>query len=651
MIDLDSHINILYGTNEAGKTTIHTFLRGMLFGIEKQRGRAINEVYSRYKPWDTPSLYAGEMEVVTKEGTFLIQRNFYKEEKEYTVIHRETGRTLDIRDQKGSCFIEELTESNFSNTISIGQLKAATTKELAFQLNDYITNMSMARTSEVNVAQALKELQIRRKQIEGNQTRTRLENINQALKEIESTEFLIKEMEKQLEKAEAERLQLEERLRKLKVQPEYLKKLEVLESFVREYPLIKEKYSNYQDLLAYREDLLNRLNELKEREKSIDIGLKGNEKSPLDTIEKEFIDHNRHFGLPIMLICTISILCSILLCIYFLGITRKGITTASLLLGMEFIVGVLVHFYRRNRNRIPLLQGTLENASLATKVEERELHTQRELMKENLQKYQSSIDSLNRKIQAQELGILDYARNMLDIDSIKVHSMELLEQEMLKLEAQVSKQKESINKVHKEMEVIQESIEATLSKREKLKWEIAKLEEKLVDYEEQRQIRGELVLQLGKEEKELKAIDIAVKVINELMIEIHDGFGQRFNTAVSELSNKITNGSCYDVRIDEKLNLQVVRGNDFIPLESLSTGTMDQLYLALRMVTANLLFQDKSMPLIFDDAFAFYDEERLEQTLCELAASSSRQIILFTCHKREMEIYDRNQIPYNYIEI
>ena len=39
-LSFEDGLNIVYGKNEAGKSTIHTFIRGMLFGIEKQRGRA-----------------------------------------------------------------------------------------------------------------------------------------------------------------------------------------------------------------------------------------------------------------------------------------------------------------------------------------------------------------------------------------------------------------------------------------------------------------------------------------------------------------------------------------------------------------------------------------------------------------------------------
>ena len=47
-IEFEPGLNIVYGANESGKTTIHNFLTGMLFGIEKSRGRAGRDVKIRF---------------------------------------------------------------------------------------------------------------------------------------------------------------------------------------------------------------------------------------------------------------------------------------------------------------------------------------------------------------------------------------------------------------------------------------------------------------------------------------------------------------------------------------------------------------------------------------------------------------------------
>ena len=59
-ISFNDGINIIYGKNEAGKSTLHTFIRGMLFGIERGRGRAAkNDLYTKYEPWENSGTYEG----------------------------------------------------------------------------------------------------------------------------------------------------------------------------------------------------------------------------------------------------------------------------------------------------------------------------------------------------------------------------------------------------------------------------------------------------------------------------------------------------------------------------------------------------------------------------------------------------------------
>ena len=74
-------LNVVYGHNEAGKSTLHTFIRGMLFGIEKQRGRASkNDLYSKYEPWNASGTYEGWMRVESQGEIFRIERRLRKKE-------------------------------------------------------------------------------------------------------------------------------------------------------------------------------------------------------------------------------------------------------------------------------------------------------------------------------------------------------------------------------------------------------------------------------------------------------------------------------------------------------------------------------------------------------------------------------------------
>ena len=88
-------LNVIYGENESGKTTLHTFLVSMLFGLEKSRGRgAKQDVYTKYEPWNSASFYSGEMEFEVGGKDFGLERNFYHREKQTTLISRQDGELL-----------------------------------------------------------------------------------------------------------------------------------------------------------------------------------------------------------------------------------------------------------------------------------------------------------------------------------------------------------------------------------------------------------------------------------------------------------------------------------------------------------------------------------------------------------------------------
>ena len=78
--DLSEGINVLYGENESGKTTVHTFIKGMLYGIPRQRGRAAaNDIYRTYEPWENPGEYGGTIWFEAGGMSYRLTRNFRRE--------------------------------------------------------------------------------------------------------------------------------------------------------------------------------------------------------------------------------------------------------------------------------------------------------------------------------------------------------------------------------------------------------------------------------------------------------------------------------------------------------------------------------------------------------------------------------------------
>ena len=74
-ISFEPGMNVIYGKNEAGKSTLHSFLCAMLFGMEKGRGRSsVTDAYSQYEPWHAPSFYAGALKFTVGQQKFYLER-------------------------------------------------------------------------------------------------------------------------------------------------------------------------------------------------------------------------------------------------------------------------------------------------------------------------------------------------------------------------------------------------------------------------------------------------------------------------------------------------------------------------------------------------------------------------------------------------
>ena len=154
-------------------------------------------------------------------------------------------------------------------------------------------------------------------------------------------------------------------------------------------------------------------------------------------------------------------------------------------------------------------------------------------------------------------------------------------------------------------------------------------------------------------QEELDAIDLAQDTMTTLSTSIRDSFGLYLNREASDLISGITGGIYTSMSIDENLDVFMNTPSKLVPIEQVSSGTMDQIYLALRLAAAKLVQNGRrdTMPLIFDDSFVLYDDERLKTALKWLVKAYDNQIIVFTCHQREAQLLTANQVKYHLIRI
>lgn len=152
---------------------------------------------------------------------------------------------------------------------------------------------------------------------------------------------------------------------------------------------------------------------------------------------------------------------------------------------------------------------------------------------------------------------------------------------------------------------------------------------------------------IEEKEKLLKSIEVCNAVMGEAFKEVQKSFGPVLNKKVGKVFSRLTNEKYSEVMVTESYGIRVNEKDKFnnIDVEYLSNGTWDQAYLALRLALIDLLFGHREVPIILDDAFVQYDDERMKAAIDELKKlSSHKQIILFTCQKREVEYMNENVI-------
>lgn len=218
-------------------------------------------------------------------------------------------------------------------------------------------------------------------------------------------------------------------------------------------------------------------------------------------------------------------------------------------------------------------------------------------------------------------GILLVVITMIQVFSRRAKLYRLLEEMEIEQGFEDAKAEAAVSRTEDDAEWTQK-LAALRSKEENIIEQRKEQETYLVEI-------NKLKEQIAANNVENAALDLAIRTIQDLSEEIYDSFGSVLNEQVSALVRRITNDKYTEVRIDDQLKVMVKSGNSYISMDYLSTGTIEQIYLALRLSIANVLIAE-DLPIIIDDIFVTYDYQRLYDTLSCLNEYLNRQIILFT---------------------
>lgn len=168
---LSPGLNVVYGGNEAGKSTIHCFIEAMLYGFWQPNSlkKELEPGFEKCRPW-AGSAYGGEMEYTWPQGTVRVVRDF-------------TEGTVSLYDLASSQVIQGLPLNSwgepdigrlhfgcsklvFRNTISISQLGSATDSAVAQEVRSLLSNLAQSGGSGISVKQGLEALVSARRYLE-----------------------------------------------------------------------------------------------------------------------------------------------------------------------------------------------------------------------------------------------------------------------------------------------------------------------------------------------------------------------------------------------------------------------------------------------------------------------------------------------------
>ena len=598
------NMNIVYGYNEAGKSTIFMFIEAMFYGLERAKGRASkSDTWTKFKPWGNGDIYGGNLRFSYQDKNYRIERDFTKTATTpFAVVNETDGKNVENPGE----FLKEalcgLSQTAYSNTVSISQLKSATDAKMVVELKNYIANMNTTGNMSLNINKASDFLKEKKKAFTASLDPDAAKTYNQNLTEIRALEKKISSPEfsthlKTLKEADAI---TEKRIIDLNSQKESL-----IESIASKRQHLSDLgFNDKKTIIELQNDLNKGYNDY------------------LSAYENEKKSINKVYSTIFLVLSIVSVI----LAGYIFKTGKSNFLTTATGISYQF---AMVLF-------IIICLASLIFASYIYTVHNKDNRHLTEL-KVNLIAIMARVGSFDSITEEN----IHRANKTL---SSKLRIFDEMEADIAKCEAL----SEDIENLRAKKAAYASGIDA----KKQNEWELEKLMEKLAQLKEANTSLKNIIAENDKIRFEIDAIDLATETLKNLSQTIKNSFGLYLNKDASELIEGITGGVYDSISIDENFNVFLNTPNRLVPIEQASSGTMDQVYLALRIAAGRLMQgRSKELPFIFDDSFVNYDSIRLRAALLWIANNVPEQIIVFSCHMREAQLMTATMQDFNLIEL
>ena len=621
-INFNNKINIIYGKNESGKSTLLNYIKNILYGISRNKnGKNISD-YDRYKPWGKEE-FSGKLQYELDDGKeFEIFRDFNKKKpKIFNGELEDISKEFNVDKKDGIQFFYEQTgvdETMFTSTVLSMQEEVKLDRQEQNILIQKLANL--AGTGDDNLSYKKLIDKLNKMQIEEVGTdRSQGRPINITKDQLKNVEIVLKELkgyQKDKQNNQNNRDEYNDKIELLRTKIDALKEVNITRLCLQEEQNkidIKEKYKN-------------------EKNKKVDELILEERNLTRKKLQEKEINKKNNSKKYIIILFFILIINIILFIFNNVLLKNKILNIINYFFIPIYLIIIFIIEKNKNKklkNKINIQNEKINNEILL-------IEKQMELLKKEIKQEEEEIKieqmELDNKFDAEMKKIKEKYRNKIDLNYLleKVEKNNI-NYELNNLENELSENVFKLQRINLEEDGISKKLE-TMSE---LQEEYELLKQKLSDLE-----------------KRNDEINLTKEFITKAYINMKNNVTPKFTENLSKNISEISDGK-YDkvgVNDDKGLIIENEQG-EYISAEQLSVGTIDQLYLSLRLSMIDELSNER-MPIILDEAFAYYDDTRLKNILKFLSNNlKDHQVIIFTCTNREKQIFDELNKTYNLVEL
>lgn len=655
-------MNVIYGPNEAGKSTLQSFITAMFYGLKGGRSSAagLPSPQKRFMPWDGPP-YGGAITYTLDNGdSFRLERDFSRNttavyDASYNDITASFGHGRDRQPLVGETHLG-MDEATFENTVFIRQREIRLDSGSSSVLAARLVNMGspdpdgmVFQRAEAALTDALKN------RVGTERTRVQpLDRLKSELDRLRAEHRSLTERQKEKEKLLGELSEIKAKLGRLDARERLLEKIgELIETRKKIDDGMKKeaRLSETARQLAEIEAALEGPYPAGGPGEERDGGRKGAGRAPTGRERRTGPLSGNVFRTLLLILCAAAALVSGVLLFVpadsIFGTIRIPQYVFAAVMPICVLVGVIL-----------LRDMSVERKHSSMAADTGEKSAVLEAARRNLLAGASAICGINAGSASDVNAALDDIRTGLERLSRR------LQEGLDEVNAEAAAGNVSLPGLfsqHELDELVYDSDiewlgETWRSERESLRRQIldtalrekyceGQLDDDRGQADRMQQVEEEMAAVKEKTdelENTGKALKLALEVLTEAAGEIRLSSAPELNSRMSVIISGLTGGRYTDLRGDDRLLLKAAdpQAGDVRNVSVLSSGTADQMYLALRLATAGMLTSGgESLPLVMDEVFSQFDDKRTELALKYLYREHrNRQILLFTCKMREVEL-------------